>query len=83
MDDARNTIEQAFERRSDLSPDTAPEALREAVEQVIAGLDDGSLRVAEPVTDGWQVNEWIKKAVLLYFPSASQSGHRRWIHPLL
>jgi len=67
MDDARNTIEQAFERRSDLSPDTAPEALREAVEQVIAGLDDGSLRVAEPVTDGWQVNEWIKKAVLLYF----------------
>ena len=67
MDDARNTIENAFEGRSDLSPDTAPEALREAVEQVIAGLDDGSLRVAEPVTDGWQVNEWIKKAVLLYF----------------
>ena len=67
MDDARNTIEKAFEGRSDLSPDTAPEALREAVEQVIAGLDDGSLRVAQPVTDGWQVNEWIKKAVLLYF----------------
>lgn len=67
MDDARKTIEQAFEGRSDLSPDTAPQALREAVERVIAGLDDGSLRVAQPVTDGWQVNEWIKKAVLLYF----------------
>ncbi len=49
MDDARNIIEQAFENRSELSPETAPDALREAVEHVITGLDDGSLRVAEPI----------------------------------
>ncbi len=67
MDDARKIIEQAFENRGELSPDTATDPLRGAVEQVITGLDDGSLRVAEPIADGWQVNAWIKKAVLLYF----------------
>ena len=41
----------------------------EAIEQVIEELDKGTLRVAEPVADGWQVNEWIKKAVILYFPT--------------
>jgi 2,3,4,5-tetrahydropyridine-2-carboxylate N-succinyltransferase len=40
----------------------------EAVEEVIAGLDDGSLRVAEPDGDRWRVNVWVKEAVLLYFP---------------
>ena len=40
----------------------------DAIYQVIALLDAGKLRVAEPVTDGWQVNEWVKKAVILYFP---------------
>jgi len=48
-------------RRSD------PE-VTEAVESVIAGLDDGSLRVAEPFDDGWRVPTWVKEAVLLYFP---------------
>ncbi len=67
MDDARKIIEQAFENRGELSPETAPDPLRGAVEHVITGLDDGSLRVAEPIADGWQVNAWIKKAVLLYF----------------
>jgi 2,3,4,5-tetrahydropyridine-2,6-dicarboxylate N-succinyltransferase len=38
-----------------------------AVEEVIAGLDAGTLRVAEPTGDGWTTNEWVKKAVLLYF----------------
>ncbi len=41
----------------------------EAIEQVIEELDKGALRVAEPVADGWQVNEWVKKAVILYFPT--------------
>ena len=41
----------------------------QAIEQVIEDLDKGNLRVAEPVNDGWQVNEWIKKAVILYFPT--------------
>ncbi len=63
--DLRNRIEAAFEARDHLSPhDTQA---REAVEAAIAGIDAGSLRVAEPTADGWQVNEWLKKAVLLYF----------------
>ncbi|MFV8224611.1 2,3,4,5-tetrahydropyridine-2,6-dicarboxylate N-succinyltransferase, partial [Christiangramia aquimixticola] len=39
-----------------------------AIREVIELLDKGELRVAEPVADGWQVNEWVKKAVVLYFP---------------
>lgn len=42
---------------------------QEAIEEVIAQLDNGQLRVAEPTPDGWQVNEWVKKAVILYFPT--------------
>ena len=41
----------------------------QAIEQVIEDLDKGKLRVAEPVDTGWRVNEWIKKAVILYFPT--------------
>lgn len=44
------------------------ESVRRAVEEVIEALDKGVLRVAEPVGDLWIVNEWIKKAVILYFP---------------
>jgi len=40
----------------------------EAIQTVIMKLDSGELRVAEPILDGWFVNEWIKKAVILYFP---------------
>ncbi len=46
-------------------------AVREAVEEAIAGLDSGRLRVAEPAADGgWQVNQWVKQAILLYFQIA-------------
>lgn len=41
---------------------------RNAVEEVIAAIDEGTLRCAEPDGSGWQVNEWVKKAVVLYFP---------------
>ncbi|HKO79114.1 MAG TPA: hypothetical protein VJU78_01905, partial [Chitinophagaceae bacterium] len=41
---------------------------REAVLAVIEELDRGRLRVAEPSSSGWKVNEWVKKAVILYFP---------------
>lgn len=41
---------------------------RDAVEEVIHAVDSGTLRCAEPIKDGWQVNEWVKKAVVLYFP---------------
>lgn len=57
-------IEDAWEDRSLL---TLPDYTR-AIETVIDLLDKGELRVAEPIKDGWQVNEWIKKAVILYFP---------------
>ncbi|MFM2155491.1 MAG: hypothetical protein RL516_240 [Bacteroidota bacterium] len=41
---------------------------QDAVKSVIALLNDGKIRVAEPFQDGWQVNDWIKKAVIMYFP---------------
>ena len=63
----RETIEQAFEQRHDFSPASAPESVVEAVDAAIEDLDKGRSRVAEPTGNGWQVNEWLKKAVLLYF----------------
>jgi 2,3,4,5-tetrahydropyridine-2,6-dicarboxylate N-succinyltransferase len=61
------TIDAGWDARADVSPATTG-ALREAVEAALAGLDDGSLRVAEPDgADGWRVNQWLKKAVLLSF----------------
>ncbi|MGO1540407.1 MAG: 2,3,4,5-tetrahydropyridine-2,6-dicarboxylate N-succinyltransferase [Luteimonas sp.] len=65
----RHTIESAFERRTALVPDEIEASVRPAVEQAMAGLESGHLRVAEPGDGdhGWQVNAWLKKAVLLYF----------------
>lgn len=64
MTELRNMIEAAWDNR-DLLKDTAYQtAIRDVIEQI----DKGGLRVAEPVADGWQVNEWVKKAVVLYFP---------------
>src|SRR5476649_1187255 len=61
------TIEEAFERRADFSPASAPEALKEAVAKVLAGLDAGKLRVAEKRDGEWFTHQWLKKAVLLSF----------------
>ena len=61
------TINEAFERRSEFSPESMPREVKDAIDTCIAGLDDGSLRVAEKAGDSWQVNEWLKKAVLLSF----------------
>lgn len=60
----RATVEHVWDHRDELQSTNA----LDAVAQVIAALDHGDLRVAEPVDGGWQVNEWIKKAVVLYFP---------------
>ncbi len=60
-------IEQAFEDRLQFSPTNAPQDVQEAVERVLSGLDDGSLRVAEKINGQWQVHQWVKKAVLLSF----------------
>jgi 2,3,4,5-tetrahydropyridine-2,6-dicarboxylate N-succinyltransferase len=67
MTDLKNIIEQAFEQRQSISPSGVSQEVKSAVEQTLAQLDNGSLRVAEPKDDGWQVNEWAKKAVLLSF----------------
>lgn len=62
----QSIIESAWENR-DLLKDTNT---IKAIESVIEQLDKGFLRVAEPKSDGsWQVNEWVKKAVVLYFPT--------------
>ena len=60
-------IDDAFENRASLSPSSAPAEIRNAVEEVIAGLDAGTLRVAEKKDGQWVVNQWIKKAVLISF----------------
>lgn len=60
----KSQIEAAWEDRSLLQQ---PQTL-EAIDGIIAAIDAGALRVAEPTANGWQVNEWVKKAVVLYFP---------------
>ena len=61
-------IDQAWEGRASLSPTSAPAEVRDAVDQVIADLNAGRLRVAERQGVGqWTVNQWVKKAVLLSF----------------
>ena len=64
---ARKTIDEAWENRAALSAASAPRPVRDAVEQVIAGLDSGSLRVCEKSGGQWTTHQWIKKAVLLSF----------------
>lgn len=60
----KEIIEQAWEDRSFINKSDTVAAIKETIEQ----LDKGKIRVAEPTANGWQVNGWIKKAVLLYFP---------------
>ena len=64
MKDIQSIIETAWNDRSQLQNKETTDAIR----TVINLIDSGELRVAEPTDDGWQVNEWVKKAVVLYFP---------------
>ena len=64
MDSLQHIIENAWNNRSLLQDQTTIDSIRE----VINLIDAGELRVAEPTEHGWQVNEWVKKAVVLYFP---------------
>lgn len=64
MKDLQQIIENAWDDRALLSNDDTTAAIR----KVVSLLDEGTLRVAEPTANGWQVNEWVKKAVVLYFP---------------
>jgi 2,3,4,5-tetrahydropyridine-2-carboxylate N-succinyltransferase len=67
MEQIEELIEQAFERRADLSPGSADGEIRAAVERAIELMDKGEARVAEKRDGRWVVNEWLKKAVLLSF----------------
>ena len=67
MSELQHIIEQAFENRAEINPANVDPKIREAVLEVIELLNSGRQRVAEPVDGGWQVNEWLKKAVLLSF----------------
>ncbi len=60
-------ITQAFEQLNDLSPRLISPEINQAVNDCIAGLNCGELRVAEKINNSWHVNTWLKKAVLLYF----------------
>ncbi|WP_172915924.1 2,3,4,5-tetrahydropyridine-2,6-dicarboxylate N-succinyltransferase [Capnocytophaga canimorsus] len=64
MKDLQNKVEAAWENRALLQEESTQEAIRAVIEQLDAGL----LRVAQPTASGWQVNQWVKKAVVLYFP---------------
>ncbi|MBT8256992.1 MAG: 2,3,4,5-tetrahydropyridine-2,6-dicarboxylate N-succinyltransferase [Flavobacteriaceae bacterium] len=64
MKELKAIIESAWDNRSLLDKADTQKAIR----QIINYLDSGELRVAEPSDDGWKVNEWVKKAVVLYFP---------------
>ena len=67
MDDLQQTVDAAWESRANLSPASAPAALRDAVARIIDDLDAGRLRVAEKRNGAWTTHQWIKKAVLLSF----------------
>src|SRR5690606_5739500 len=67
MSELSAVIEAGWERRAELSPQSAGAELRDAVEAAIVGLDTGRLRVAEKRGGDWVVNQWLKKAVLLSF----------------
>ncbi len=66
MNELKSIIEQAWEDRSLLSQSSTKESIKE----VINLLDTGKIRVAEPENGEWKVNQWVKKAVILYFPAS-------------
>jgi 2,3,4,5-tetrahydropyridine-2,6-dicarboxylate N-succinyltransferase len=65
----QDIIDTAWENRSSLTPSTAPQSLKDAITFVISELETGALRVASPKAGSheWEVNGWIKQAVMLYF----------------
>ena len=82
MSTLQTVIERAWERRTELGPTRADFEVREAVEECIAGLDAGELRVAEQRDGRWVVNQWLKQAVLLSFRindnRVVEAGHTRF-----
>ncbi|MYI88793.1 MAG: 2,3,4,5-tetrahydropyridine-2,6-dicarboxylate N-succinyltransferase, partial [Gammaproteobacteria bacterium] len=67
MSNLESTINDAFDHRSTISPNNCSADVREAIDETLAALNDGKIRVAEKLNGQWHVNEWVKKAVLLSF----------------
>lgn len=67
MQSLQQIIESAFDQRAEISPNSVATDIKDAVGETIELLDSGELRVSEKTEAGWVVNEWAKKAVLLYF----------------
>ena len=74
MESLQQTIDGAWEQRSELSPSHASPAIRDAIAHVIDALDRGTLRVAERIDAAWTTHQWIKKAVLLSFRLAENAA---------
>jgi 2,3,4,5-tetrahydropyridine-2,6-dicarboxylate N-succinyltransferase len=60
-------IDEAFERRAEISPGKVPADLSKALEEIVDGLNSGTFRVAEKIDGTWVTHQWLKKAVLLFF----------------
>jgi len=67
MTELQQTIEQAFEKRMNITPATVTPEVKQAVLDALAALNNGSARVAEKIAGEWVVHQWLKKAVLLSF----------------
>ena len=69
MDQLKSIIENAFEIRAEINPKNASKEIKDTVDEVLNGLNNGSLRVATRIKDSqdWETHQWIKKAVLLSF----------------
>ncbi|MCP3999718.1 MAG: 2,3,4,5-tetrahydropyridine-2,6-dicarboxylate N-succinyltransferase [Gammaproteobacteria bacterium] len=82
MDNLKKLIETSFDERDTLDLSNPTPELHDAIQTSIEMLDSGAARVAEPTNTGWQVNEWLKKAVLLFFATEKnqtiQTGHTNY-----
>jgi 2,3,4,5-tetrahydropyridine-2,6-dicarboxylate N-succinyltransferase len=74
MTSPQNIIEQAWENRAELSPQSASDEVRNAVAQTITALNNGSLRVCKKIDGDWVTHQWLKKAVLLSFRLADSEA---------
>jgi 2,3,4,5-tetrahydropyridine-2-carboxylate N-succinyltransferase len=78
----KSLIEAAFEQRAEITPKSISRELRVALDEVLDLLDQGKARVAEKQGGAWVVNDWLKKAVLLYFRAWDnkliEGGHTRF-----
>ncbi len=68
MDSLRHIVEQAWDDRNMIREPGVQDAIR----AVIESLDKGEIRVAEHTTDGWKVNEWVKKRLSYYFSRSAK-----------